>query len=74
MEKSGGIVSSRGNVSYSVQLDAGRFRKCHVDQLRERHVQMELTRAPPPMVDIPVSQDPVSDSVVGKEQPLEQNT
>ena len=32
------IVSSQGNVSYSVQLDAGRIQKCHVNQLRERHV------------------------------------
>ena len=39
-------VSSQGNVSYSVQLDAGRIRKFHVDQLRERHAQMKLTTVP----------------------------
>ena len=70
----GVIVSSQGNVSYSVQLDAGRIRKCHVDQLRERHAQMKLTTVPPPVVDIPVSRDPVTESVDGTEPSLEQNT
>lgn len=29
------VLQSHGNVSYSVRLEGGRVRKCHVDQLRE---------------------------------------
>ena len=32
----GVVLSSQGNVSYSVKLENGRIRKCHIDQLRSR--------------------------------------
>ncbi len=35
------VLSSLGNVSYSVKLEGGRIRKCHIDQLRQRHVETE---------------------------------
>ena len=32
---SGVVLQAHGNVSYSVRLEGGRVRKCHIDQLRE---------------------------------------
>ncbi len=36
----GVITSIQGNVLYLVKLESGRIRKCHTNQLRERHVEM----------------------------------
>ena len=58
----GVVVSSQGNVSYSVKLETGRVRKCHIDQLRER-TQTYSTPVVVPPVEIPVIAPSVPESV-----------
>ena len=48
----GVVVSAQGNVSYSVRLDNGRVRKCHIDQLRERPVEPSSSHVEMPQVDV----------------------
>ena len=62
---SGVVLQAHGNVSYSVKLEGGRVRKCHIDQLRAAHAQTpsveisvgsslpESTEMTPPDVDLP---------------------
>jgi len=33
------VLQAHGNVSYSVKLEGGRIRKCHIDQLRAADVE-----------------------------------
>jgi len=35
----GVVLQAHGNVSYSVKLEGGRIRKCHIDQLRAADVE-----------------------------------
>ena len=35
----GVVLQAHGDVSYSVELEGGRVRKCHIDQLRTAHAQ-----------------------------------
>lgn len=48
----GVVVSAEGSVSYSVKLDNGRVRKCHIDQLRERPSELSGSPVQVPPVDV----------------------
>ena len=52
-------------MSYSVKLETGRVRKCHIDQLRERTVEVQTYSTPVvvPPVEIPVIAPSVPESV-----------
>ena len=50
-----GVVSSQGGVSYSVRLDNGRVRKCHIDQMRKRPVKLSSSPVVLPPVRVPTT-------------------
>ena len=58
----GVVLSSQGNVSYSVRLESGRVRKCQIDQLRERPVELPSTPVGVPPVETPMTAPAVSES------------
>ena len=65
----GVVLSSQGNVSYSVQLESSRIRKCQIDQLRERPVGLPSIPVVVPPEDsydctscLRICQDPFSSS------------
>ena len=55
---SGVVLQAHGNVSYSVRLEGGRNRKCHIDQLREAVQSPEnaVESNPPAEVEVTSSQ------------------
>ena len=60
---SGVVVSSQGSVSYSARLDNGRVRKCHIDQMRKRPVELSSSPVELPPVEVPTTAPAAPESV-----------